>query len=230
MTHTQPFVVTVADVCFCHWPVEASALARSVPDWLTVETAAGNAWVTAIPHTITGISAFGIDLARPAEAMTVRTYVRGPDGQRGLYFFAVIPEDRIGAAATPVLSLPVRQGRPTRYAPDSEGRSGRTVEMDGQRILDVRYEADAEDTTTTPPDSLASFLVERYRYFTDGPLGGRLVGSVGHDPWRLAPVDATVTGPLPSALGLPDPIGEPLCHYSPGAELSVGPPRPLWLT
>lgn len=226
MTHTQPFVVTVADVCFCHWPVEASALARSVPDWLTVETAAGNAWVTAIPHTITGISAFGIDLARPAEAVTVRTYVRGPDGQRGLYFFAVIPEDRIGAAATPVLSLPVRQGRPTRYAPDSEGRSGRTVEMDGQRILDVRYEADADDTTATPPDSLASFLVDRQRYFTTGRFGTRLVGSVGHDPWRLDRVDSTVTGSvLPSvdvSAGEPD----PLVHHSPGIQISIAPPLP----
>lgn len=227
MTVTRPLAVTVADVCFCHWPVEAAALDSAVPDWLTVETAADEAWLTAIAHTVTGVSAFGIDLAGPAEAVTVRTYVRGPSDQRGLYFFAVVPADPLTRAfGDPVLGLPVREGRLGRSADDDGTR--RTLDSDGSRVLDVRYTVDGESPTPAPPDSLASFLVERYRYFTTGPLG-RLVGSVGHDPWRVAPVEATVTGTLDSALELPDPVGEPLCHYSPGATLTVAPPRPVWL-
>jgi uncharacterized protein YqjF (DUF2071 family) len=225
---TQPFVVSVADVCFCHRPVDAAALARAVPDWLTVETAAGSAWLTAIPHTVTGVRAFGVDLARPAEAVTVRTYVRGPRDQRGLYFFAVVLDAALAAAVTPVLRLPVRRGRPERSTVD--GRTRRTLDMDGRQVLDVSYPAETNEPSPAPADSLAAFLVERDRFFTAGPLGGKLRGDVGHDPWSVAGVDGDVSGSLSAVLGLPEPEGEPLCHYSPGNELSVAPPSPVWLS
>lgn len=227
MVRTQPLVVSVADVCFCHWPVDADAVARSVPDWLTVETAAGSAWLTAIPHTVTGVRAFGVDLARPAQAVTVRTYVRGPRDQRGLYFFAVVLDAALAAAVTPVLRLPVQSGRPERSTVD--GRTRQTLEMDGRRVLDVEYPEAAGDPAPAPTDSLAAFLVERDRFFTAGPLGGKLRGNVGHDPWPVAGVEGEVSGSLAATLDLPEPDGEPLCHYSPGNELSVAPPRPVWL-
>lgn len=226
-TVTAPLTVSVEDVCFCHWPVAADALARSVPDWLTVETIDGDAWLTAIPHTVAGISAFDVDLARPADAVTVRTYVRGPDDQRGLYFFAVVPDAPLTAAAAPVLRLPVYEGRLGRSAV-AGGQTRRTLDMDGQRVLDVSYTPD-DGPAPAPPDSLTAFLVERHRFFTSGPLGGRLVGNVGHDPWPVAPAAATVTSALPAALNLPTPLGDPIVHYSPGVKLGVQPPGPLWL-
>lgn len=224
----KPFTVTVADACFCHWPVAADAVQRAIPEWLTVETAAGDAWLTAIPHTVTEIAAFGVNLARPAPALTVRTYVRGPNDQRGLYFFAVVPGGPLAGAAEPMLGLPVQQGQHGR-PPADDHDARRTLDIDGQRVLDVRYTAEAAEATPAPPDSLPAFLVERERFFTSGPLGGRLVGNVGHDPWPLSPVEATVSSSLSTALSLPDPVGEPLVHHSPGLELSVAPPGPLWL-
>ena len=225
---TRPLTVTVANVCFCHWPVDGDALARTVPDWLTVETAAGDAWLTAIPHTVSAISAFDFELTTPAEAVTVRTYVRGPNDQRGLYFFAVIPEAPLAATgAASVLGLPTYRGRHARPPADGDG-DRRTLDLDGQRVLDVRY-SPSDDASPAPPDSLAAFLVERHRYFTDGALGSRLEGSVGHDPWPLSRVDADVTSSLASPLGLPAPLDDPLVHYSPGVELGVSPPGPVWL-
>lgn len=225
---TRPLTVTVSEVCFCHWPVEVAALARLVPDWLTVETADGDAWLTVIPHTVTAISAFDVALTTPAAAVTVRTYVRGPDDQRGLYFFAVVPESPLAATGAPsVLGLPTRRGihgRPP--APEYDER--RTLDLDGQRVLDARY-SPSGDASPAPPDSLAAFLVERHRYFAEGAVGNRLVGSVGHDAWPLSRVDVDVTSSLAMALGLPDPLDEPLVHYSPGVELGVSPPRPVWL-
>lgn len=227
MVRTQPFVVSVADVCYCHFPVDASALARAVPDWLTVETAADSGWLTVIPHTVTGITAFGVDLARPTQAVTVRTYVRGPRDQRGLYFFAVYPGASIPAAARPVLRLPVQRGRP-RQSTDGE-RTHRTLEADGRKLLDVQYTVEPDTPSRPPADSLAGFLVARDRFFTKGAFGERLQGDVGHDPWRVASLDADVTESLTTALGLPEPEGTPLCHYSPGNDLSVAPPSPVWL-
>lgn len=226
----QPFTVTVSNVCFCHWPVPADTLTRSVPDWLTVETAAGSAWVTVIHTTITGISAFGVDLSRPAEAVIVRTYVRGPRGQRGLYVFALVPGEPIAATtATPLLRLPIRQGTPTRDSTGDRTRTKRTLDMGANRVFAFQYDGSTTEPAPAPPDSLAAFLVERHRYFTTGPLGSRGVGNVGHDPWNIAPIDATVSGRLLPTLGLPGPIDEPLCQFSSGLELHVGPPKPLWL-
>ncbi|WP_324661972.1 DUF2071 domain-containing protein [Haloarcula sediminis] len=223
----KPLTVHVADVCFCHWPVDPDALARTLPDWLTVERAADDAWVTAIHHTVAGVSAFGVDLGNPAESVTVRTYVQGPDGQRGLYFFAAFTTDPIASAAGPLLRLNYRDGQVTRRDADGEGRSERTLDVDGRRALTVRYTPGEEAATTAPPDSMAAFFVERFRVFAEGPLGTRVVGHVGHDPWELGPVEAAVEGDLLSVLGLPEPVGDPLVHYSPGNELGVAPFRPL---
>ncbi|MDS0276872.1 DUF2071 domain-containing protein [Halomicroarcula sp. S1AR25-4] len=230
MFSVRPLTVVLADVCFCHWPVDADALSRSIPDWLTVETADGDAWVTAVAHTISGVSSFGVDLTGPVAAVTVRTYVRGPDGHRGVRFLAVYADDALTATVTePALRLPYREGRLGRQTDDGEYRTRRTLDVDGRRVLDVRYTPGDGETTTAPPDSLAAFLVERHRYFTTGGFGTHLVGSVGHDPWPLGTVDADVSGTLLPTLGLPDPAGSPLVHYSPGTELGLSPPRPLWL-
>lgn len=228
MNAIRPLTVTVADVCFCHWPVDADALGRLVPAWLDVETADGDAWVTAIPHTVAGVSSFGLDLSAPAESVTVRTYVRGPDGQRGLYFFAAFTTDPLASAAGPVLRLPYRDGTLARRALD-DGRTERTLDVDGRRVLNVQYEPSDGEATVAPADSLPAFLIERYRVFAEGPVGSKLVAGVGHDPWTLGSVEATVDGGLLSALSLPEPVGDPLVHYSPGNELDIAPPGPLWL-
>ncbi|MBV0923174.1 DUF2071 domain-containing protein [Halomicroarcula limicola] len=230
MLSVTPLSATVTDACFCHWPVEADALSRSLPDWLAVETADGDAWVTALAHTVSGVESFGVELVGPAHAVNVRTYVRGPNGQRGVRFLALFTDDAFAtAAAAPTLRLPYRDGVLTHETSGGEFRSRRTLDVDGRRALDLRYAPSDGEATTAPPDSLASFLVERQRYFTTDPFGTRLVGSVGHDPWPLRTVDADVSGSLLRTLGLPNPAGDPLFHYSPGTEFALAPPRPLWL-
>jgi len=225
----KPLTVSVEDVCFCHWPVDAGAVGRSLPSWLTVERADGDAWITAIHHTVAGVSAFGVDLSERAQSVTVRTYVRGPDDQRGLYFFAAFTTDRLASAAGPLLRLPYRDGRPTRRTDDGDYRTERSLDVDGRRALTVRYTPGDGAANPAPADSLPAFFVERFRVFGDGPLGTRFVGNVGHDPWRLGPVEASVEGDLLSRLDLPEPAGDPLVHYSPGNDLGVEPFRPLWL-
>jgi uncharacterized protein YqjF (DUF2071 family) len=224
----KPLTVRVEDVCFCHWPVDADALERTIPPWLRVEQTAGDAWITAIHHTVARVSAFGVDLGTPAQSVTVRTYVTGPDGQRGLYFVAAFTTDPVASAAGPLLRLNYRDGRVDRRGADGGHRTERALDVDGQRALTVRY-TPGDESTAAPPDSLPAFFVERFRVFGNGPLGAKLVGHVGHDPWELGPIEATVDGGLLPVLDLPDPVGDPLVHYSPGNELGVGPFRPLWL-
>jgi len=229
MPGTRPLSITVDDGCFCHWPVDADALNRELPSWLTAETADSYAWVTAVAHTVGSVAAFGLDVTTPAEWLPIRTPVRGPAGQRGVYFFAVFVDDEaVGTLAKHSLRLPYRSGRLERR-PDGEYRTRRTLTVDGRQALSLRYTPDDSEASTAPPDSLAAFLVERRRYFTTGAFGTQLVGSVGHDGWPLVRGESVVGGSLLPALGLPEPVGEPLVHYTSGTELGLVPPKPLWL-
>ena len=223
----SPLEVALSDVCFCHFPVEPTALTRRLPEWLTVETIDGDAWVSAIPHTVAGVESFGLDLTRPADAVNVRTYVRGPNARRGLYFHALYTEDSFTSeTASRVLRLPYRRGD-LDSSRESARTRWRTLETGSECVFDVRYTVDDGDARTAPPDSLAHFLIERDRYFTSGTLGVSLSGSVGRDPWLLKSVDASVAGDLLSNLGLPPATGPPLVHYSSGTTMAVEPPLPL---
>lgn len=208
-------------MCFCHWPVARERVRAAVPDWLAVETADGDAWVSAVAATVERVDAFSLAVSGPAELMTVRTYVRGPSGQRGVAVLALFGDDpRTRTAVSELFRVTPGDAVP-RVLPTSERR--RVLDDGDRRLFECRYDASGE-AVGLPPDSLASFLVDRQRYFATGPLGTRLVGSVGHDPWRLDRVDAAVTGAPPVPTELSDDMTEPLVHHSPGVTLSLAPP------
>lgn len=227
MVSVTPLRTAIRDACFCHWPVNPDELAEHVPTWLTVESQVGDAWVTAVAHTVERVETFGVTITQPAPAVNVRTYVRGPSDQRGIFFFALFTDDQFTTeTASRVLRLPYRRGS---LAVDDrpDGSVRRQLDVDGRRALDVSYTPEQGEGSTAPPDSLAGFLVERDRYFATGAFGTRLTGGVGHDPWRLSPVEATVGGGLLETLGLPSAGGDPLVHYSRGLDIDVGPPTPI---
>jgi uncharacterized protein YqjF (DUF2071 family) len=174
------------------------------------------------------MDAFGLPVREDVEAVNLRTYVMSPYGDRGVYFLSLDLTDRLGAeTARRLFRLPY-------YAADVD----RSVE-DGQTVLRARRRDDATasfavsyepsgPTQTASPDTLASFLTERYRYYTEGPLGTHLVGNVGHDPWALQSAAASVADPsLLETVGLGDPDERPLAHYSDGTTMRIGPPKPL---
>ncbi|WP_336338228.1 DUF2071 domain-containing protein [Haloarcula brevis] len=223
MVALRPLQVTLDDVCFCHWPVARTAVEPAVPDWLTVETADGDAWVSAVAATVDRVETFGIEVAGPAELLTVRTYVRGPTGQRGVRVLALFGDDRRISTAVSELFRVTAGGATPRTLPTADRR--RVLDAGDRRLFECRYTADGEPVAV-PPDSLASFLVDRQRYFTTGRFGTRLVGSIGHDPWRLDRVDATVTGSVFPAVDIPVSGSTPLVHHSPGLRVSIAPPVP----
>lgn len=223
MVALRPLQVTLEDVCFCHWPAARTAVQAAVPDWLAVETADGDAWVSTVAATVDRVETFGIEIAGPSELLTVRTYVRGPTGQRGVCVLALFGDDRRTATAVSELfRITVGDATP-RTLPTSDRR--RVLDAGDRRLFECRYTAGG-DPVAIPPDSLASFLVDRQRYFTTGRFGTHLVGSVGHDPWRLDRVDATVTGSVLPFVDISAPESDPLVHHSPGLGVSIAPPVP----
>lgn len=224
----EPLRIRLSNVCFLHWPAPVDRVDRLLPDWLSPDTVDGSAWIGALPMEMTGLDVFGVPIRDGVLALNLRTYVRSPSGDRGVYFLSLDATDRVAVeTARRLFRLPYHDARIEREGDGAE-TAVRVVRDDERRsTLSVTYEPEGP-ARVPPPDTLPSFLVERYRYFATGPLGTRLVGNVGHEPWTLRSASATVTDrSLLAAVGLDDGRTDPLAQWSSGTEMRVGPPVPV---
>jgi len=230
---------------FAHWPVDASRVRPLVPDALEIDTREETAWVSALSSLV--------EAARPRflperagltfPQVNLRTYVRY-DGEPGVYFLSLDATTELGVRlARVVWDLPYHR------AEIDFQRSGERRRFDSQRLhtdsSPARFAAEYRPTgepTHADPDSLSSFLAERYRLYLvrNGRRGGdgseradaekSATGSVWcarveHDPWRLAPTEASVhADSLLESVGLPAPAGDPVVWYAPVAEFTVRTP------
>lgn len=224
----RPLSTTLGDVCFLHWPYPESIVDRVTPTWVTPDAADESAWVSAVVVTMASVDVFGLPVREDVVGVNLRTYVRGPDDQRGVYFFSLDVTDRLVAETAPHLfHLPYRFAEIDRGEADGRFRVGSRRADGSGAALTATVEPSGEPRVPGP-DTLPAFLVERSRYFTSGPMGTHLVGGVGHEPWAVAPASASASAEsLLETAGFEPPESSPLAHYSPGIELSIGPPRPI---
>jgi uncharacterized protein YqjF (DUF2071 family) len=224
----RPLSTTLTDVLFLHWPVSPATVDPLLPDWLEPDTADESAWISALPLTMAEFDLFGLPVREGVEAVNLRTYVRTADGDRGVYFLSLDVADRLASeTARTVFRLPYYHAsiRRRRQGDRTEVVARRRTGVEAR--LTVTFELNGEPTTAAP-DTLASFLVERERYFTTGPLGAHLVGSVGHPPWSIQTATATVAeNTLLSAADIDRVEGDPLVHYSPGVDMGIGALQPF---
>lgn len=219
-------------VSFLHWSYEPAVVQRLLPAALEVETWEGRAWVGLIPFInenlrppFTPVLPW---LSRFAET-NVRTYVRAPDGSRGVWFFS-LDASRLAAvvAAMVVYRLPYRWARMRLW------RDGNQIHYRTRRRwpgpAGARGDAVIEIGDPLPPDGIGDldrFLTARFRLYAR--VGTKLAfAPVEHAPWPLAA--ARVIGlkqDLVAAAGLPAPQGDPVVHYSPGVDVRVGALRVL---
>src|SRR5262249_8618622 len=77
---------------FLHWRYPPPAVQELLPPGIEVETCDGDAWVSLVPFLMDEVRAAGLPalpwLSRFPET-NVRTYVRGPDGRAGIWFFSL---------------------------------------------------------------------------------------------------------------------------------------------
>ena len=118
-TAEQPISIPVLrasweTLTFVHWPVEPGRIQALLPEGLTVDVYDGAAWLGLTPFVMANMRPLGVpdlpgdwrlvpglrrsprvaDLSSSPET-NLRTYVRGPDGRDGLWFFSL----DIGSAA-----------------------------------------------------------------------------------------------------------------------------------
>jgi uncharacterized protein len=220
---------------FLHWPYAPEVVDRVLPDGLEPDTFDGQAWIGIIPFRLT-VRIPGLPAAPWAsrfDEVNVRTYVRGPDGARGIWFLS-LDAARLGAvlAARRTYRIPymwsdttsVERGSRIRYRvrrrwPAARADLDVTVERQG-RVVD--------------PSALERFLTCRWRLYSPRPLGlpaDRIRFSstdVDHPPWPLHRAIVTrLDERLIQATGLPPPTGTPVAHHSPGVAVRFAARRPI---
>jgi uncharacterized protein YqjF (DUF2071 family) len=166
-------------LAFLHWSYEPQVVQRLLPDSLQVHTFEGRAWVGMTPF-------FLEDLRTPvAPALpwftsfpetNVRTYVRGPDGREGLWFFSLD-----AARLEPVLVARSTYALPYMWSAMTVERDGATVSYRSRRRWPGPTPAVANITVEVGaalrPQELSAFdhhLTARWQLYTTlGPVLAR---------------------------------------------------------
>jgi len=212
---------------FLHWPFEAADVQRLLPDGLEVETYDGAAWVGLVPFYMRVATPGGqrVPWASNFCETNVRTYVRDHAGRSGIWFFS-LDASRLGAVVT-ARATPYRL--PYFWSSMRLRERGNQITYLSRRVwpaisrLRIGIGAPIAPADVT---ALEHFLTARFMLFS--VTGGRPVSARAcHQPWPLYRAQAQVLEDhLLTAAGLPAPEGEPLVHYSPGVDVTIGRPEP----
>lgn len=214
---------------YLHWSYEPSAVQALLPDGLRADTHGGRAWVGLIPFRMQ-VAPPGLPpapyLSTFAET-NVRTYVVGPDGRPGVFFFS-LDASRLAA----VLVARASFGLDYRWASMRIDRRDRRVRYSSARLGGRRESSvvEVEVGDRIRPEEISEldhFLVSRWRLYSVW-RNSLVVGRIDHPPWELR--SAELVGVLPelvTAAGLPPPSEAPLVRYAPGVDVRIAPPARL---
>ncbi|MEU8656079.1 YqjF family protein [Actinoplanes philippinensis] len=214
---------------FLHWRYPVDDVRPLLPPGLTPDTDDDRVWVGMLP--------FLMDEVRPPwlppvpwlstfPETNLRTYVRGPDGGAGIFFFS------LDAARLPAVAV-ARAGLnlPYRWSRMGMRVHGDLTEYRGSRFAEPRgagYRLRVRSGERFPEHELGPidhYLTTQYRLYT--VVAGRLVSvDVFHPSWVLHRAEVLeLEQDLTTAAGLPQPHGAPLVHSSPGVRTRIGLPR-----
>jgi hypothetical protein len=218
---------------FIHRACEPEVVQRVLPQGLEVDTFNGAAWIGLIPFrlTVRGPALPALPWISRFAEVNVRTYVRGPDGRRGIWFLS-LDADRLGAVvvARRWYRIPYVWGA-TRLT-----ETPRTVRYESRRRWPGPAGAELRLTVAptepiAPSDitELERFLTCRWRLYSPAPLAlpatriRFVTTQVEHPPWSLrrARVLELREGLLEAA-GLPGFGSDLLAHFSPGVRVRFG--------
>ena len=223
------FPVMLQDWCgltFLHWRFPVAVVQRLVPPALQVESFDGSAWVGVTPFVLRDLRPPGLPalpwLSRFPET-NCRTYVKGPDGGSGVWFFS-LDAARLPAVAAARLSygLPYAWSRMRVMT-----RGARTLYESSRTWPDRKAGTQLTVEAGAPlgAGELETFLTARFRLYSF--IGGRLCfANVDHPPWPLREarlIEGRQT--LTTAAGLPDVKQPASALYSPGVHTRISAPK-----
>lgn len=220
--------MTWRDVLFAHWPFDPEAVARRLPAGLAPATHGGRAWVGIVAFEMDGIGPRGLPIERRFGEVNLRTYVTGPDGDRGVRFLSLDAADRAAVAVARAT-----YGLPYRAAEIDLDRTDGAVAVRSRRIHGDAPTAALDATWcptgpgSTPEAGTRAGFLTRHGLFYAGEDRLRR-GEIDHPPWTLRPADLSLRREsLFAAAGLDRPTTDPVVHVSPGTEVTAGTPSPV---
>lgn len=214
---------------FIHYEVDENALRRQVPERLELDRYDGKTWVTIIPLRIRGSRPVFVPRATAPilpgssfEELNFRTYVLGPNGDRGIWFFSLDAASRfVVTGARMVYALPYHHARMSLNIADG------AIRFDSRRISGPeRCEAHYRplgSPETAVPGTLDHFLVERYVLFT--AMGKKVSAArVYHEPYPVqrASIERWEETLLEGRGLTGIPLGTP--HYARGLRVGISAP------
>lgn len=212
-----------ASITFLHWRFDPEVIQRRLPPGLSVDTFGGEAWVSMTPFVMT-IRVNGLPHIPGMTTFpetNVRTYVRGPDGRDGIWFFSLEASNLpLVLGARTLYRVPYRWAAMTVEMGDStvRYRSRRRTGPPAGHDITVRPGAPCEGS------DLDHWLSGRWRGWTT--IAGRTCSvPAEHPPWPLT--EATLVDFDESLLarnGLQRPAEPPLVQYSAGTDVRLGRP------
>jgi uncharacterized protein YqjF (DUF2071 family) len=207
---------TWVDLLFAHWRVPYEALRPLVPPELELERFDDSCWLGVTPFVLRNLRLRGsLPLPRLSSfpELNVRTYVAA-GGKPGIWFFSLDAASAVAVeAARRLYRLPYFRAR---MSVDSRGgrlrySSARSERGGGPRVFNAAY-GGVGDTFTAPPESLESFLAERYcLYAADDTRVLR--AEIHHPPWPLQRGEAEIELNTMAPEGV-ELDGRPLLHFA----------------
>ena len=214
---------------FLHWRYDTADVQRLLPPWLRAQEFDGTAWVGLVPFFMRVATGGGRRAPWVSDfcETNVRTYVRDPQGQPGIWFFS-LDAARAGAVAVArtTYRLPYFWSRMRLAERGSQVAYGCQRQWPGPRPVTSRVRIEVGDRLGPADlDERDHFLTARWMLFSAAGSRRRFARAC-HEPWPLHRARVIMTEDhLVAAAGLPSPQGEPLAHYSPGVDVAIGRPE-----
>lgn len=219
-------------VAFLHWRYSSEDVAAMLPEPIEVDRLDGDAWVSLVafvrvvapPRVLPPVPWLSIYLETH-----VRTYVRGPDGARGLWFLS-LDADRLAAAVVgrQMYGLPYRWSRlRLETAGDVVVYNTRLRRPRRRRVSSEVAVEVGEPIAADELGAADRFLTGRERMYALGRRGLYAIDGE-HEPWRLSRAKVLhLDDGLVAATGLAAPEEAPLVHYCGGMEARIGRRMPV---
>ena len=214
---------------FLHWPVAAARVQETLPPELTVDTFNGDAYVGIVPFYMRGVRPVGVPQLGPLSnflELNVRTYVYGPDGTPGVWFYSLDCNQPIAVmAARLTTGLRYMHARMSASRAEFVDYSCRRVGSHATARYRYRGLGAPEEAA---PESLEFFLLERYYLFAQR-RGALVRAQVSHAPYPCERAEVEECSHLPALLaGFNDLTGPPAhACYAEGVDVNIYAPEKI---
>jgi hypothetical protein len=212
------------DLLLAHWPIPAQTLAPLLPEWLSIDTFEGSAWLGAVPFWLDRIKIRGIPALpgfRGFPDLNLRTYVRDQyTGTPGIYSFSLDSSNLFAVAVARTF-----YHLPSHWAEmHLDQRSEREFDFYSRRrfssqsvLFAARYRGlgPTHKTALMQPGTLEAFFTDRSCLFSCNRAGQPIRASMHFLPMPLEEAEAEIEhNELAAAIGIQLPACDPILHYS----------------